>query len=206
MFVTFEGPEGSGKSTQIQLLADFLQQKGIAVLTTREPGGTLIGDEIRACLHNVAHTQMSDEAEILLYSASRAQLCRELIMPALASQKIILCDRFYDSTIAYQGYGRGLDIAILRQITQFATNGLKPDLTFLLDIEVERGLARRRTQGEEMNRLDLEAVSFHRRVREGYHILAKQEPERWLIVDADRSVTAVQATLQQLLLERVTSP
>ena len=153
MFITLEGPEGSGKSSQIGLLADFLEQQGFSVVVTREPGGTLIGDQIRHVLHDVANTAMSPAAELLLYSASRAQLVHELIRPALAAGQVVLCDRYADSTLAYQGYGRNLNLTDLQTITQFATGGLKPDLTLLLDIDVERGLARRRDGGEEMNRL-----------------------------------------------------
>ena len=203
MFITLEGPEGSGKSSQIGLLADFLEQQGFSVVVTREPGGTLIGDQIRHVLHDVANTAMSPAAELLLYSASRAQLVHELIRPALAAGQVVLCDRYADSTLAYQGYGRNLNLTDLQTITQFATGGLKPDLTLLLDIDVERGLARRRDGGEEMNRLDLEVVEFHQRGREGYHNLAQQDPDRWVIVDADRLVTAVQADLQVIILERL---
>ena len=203
MFVTFEGPEGSGKSSQIALLASFLQQRGLTVVTTREPGGTPIGDEIRACVHNVANTAMIPTTEMLLYSASRAQLVGELIRPALAAGKIVLCDRYADSTLAYQGYGRRLNLAHLQQVTQIATGGLVPDLTFFLDIDVERGLARRTDGGLEMNRLDLETVQFHQRVREGYRQLIAENPSRWEIVDADRSITAVQQDLQRALLARL---
>jgi dTMP kinase len=203
MFVTFEGPEGSGKSTQIRLLADFLRSRGRDVVVTREPGGTVIGDQVRACLHDVANTEMVSEAEILLYSASRAQLVREVIMPALSRKKIILCDRFYDSTLAYQGYGRGLDMKSLLQITEFATGGLKPDITLLFDLPVEVGLARRQANGEEMNRLDLEAVAFHRRVRAGYHELLAQDSARWVVVNAERSISDVQSDLQSFFSQRL---
>ena len=203
MFITLEGPEGSGKSSQIGLLADFLTQQGYVVMTTREPGGTPIGDQIRHVLHDVANTAMSSTAELLLYSASRAQLVDELVRPALAKGQVVLCDRYADSTLAYQGYGRNLNLADLQIITKIATGGLKPDLTLLLDIDVDRGLARRRDGGEEMNRLDLEVVSFHQRVRDGYHRLALEDPDRWVIVDADRSVTAVQADLQRIVLTRL---
>ncbi len=203
MFITFEGPEGSGKSSQIALLADFLRRQGFAVVATREPGGTPIGDQIRGILHDVANTAMVSAAELLLYSASRAQLVGELVRPALSAGKVVLCDRFADSTLAYQGYGRNLPLADLQTITQFATGGLKPDLTLLLDIDVERGLARRRDNDDEMNRLDLEHVAFHRRVRQGYHELARLEPNRWVIVDADRPVEDVQQTLQEVVLEQL---
>ncbi len=203
MFVTFEGPEGSGKSSQIALLAPFLQQQGFAVVTTREPGGTPIGDEIRACVHHVDHTAMTPTAEMLLYSASRAQLVGELIRPSLDAGKIVLCDRFADSTLAYQGYGRGLNLEHLRQVTEIATGGLSPDVTFFLDIEVEQGLARRTGGGLEMNRLDLETVQFHQRVRQGYHQLIAEDPNRWIIIDANRPITAVQKDLQTKLLARL---
>ncbi len=203
MFITLEGPEGSGKSSQIGLLADFLRQQGFEVIMTREPGGTAIGDQIRQVLHDVANSAMSSPAELLLYSASRAQLVNELVRPALDAGQVVICDRYADSTLAYQGYGRSLNLPELQTITQFATGGLKPDLTLLLDIDVERGLARRVDGGEEMNRLDLEVVEFHQRVRDGYHQLALADPDRWVIVDADRSVTAVQADLQEIVLEQL---
>lgn len=203
MFITFEGPEGSGKSSQVTLLSAFLRQQGFAVVATREPGGTLVGDEIRACLHDVRHVSMTPVAEMLLYSASRAQLVHEVIRPALANGQIVLCDRFADSTIAYQGYGRGLDLGDLQRITRLVTGGLRPTLTFLLDIDVERGLARRAAGGVEMNRLDLEQVNFHRRVRQGYHEMAAAEPARWVIIDADRPADIVQAEIREVVMERL---
>lgn len=203
MFITLEGPEGSGKSSQIRLLAEHLTKKGFGVVQTREPGGTRIGDEIRACVHSVANQEMTPIAEMLLYSASRAQLVEELIRPSLASGKIVLCDRYYDSTIAYQGYGRGLNLDDLNAITQIATSGLKPDLTLLLDIDVERGLARRTGGGLEMNRLDLEKVSFHQLVRKGYHQLVAQEPNRWIVIDADQAIDAVQNDLRQVIDQKL---
>ncbi len=203
MFVTFEGPEGSGKSSQIALLAPFLQEQGYSVITTREPGGTPIGDEIRACVHNVANTAMTPVAEMLLYSASRAQHVGELIRPSLAAGHIVLCDRFADSTIAYQGYGRGLDLAQLHQVTTIATGGLQPDITFLLDVDVEQGLARRTGGGLEMNRLDLEAVQFHQRVRDGYHALAATDPARWIVVNAERPLPVIQQELRIKLLAQL---
>ena len=199
MFITFEGPEGSGKSTQIKLTANWLREQGYTVIATREPGGTAIGDQIRGVLHDVANTAMVSEAEILLYSASRAQIVGEVIRPNLANPNtIILCDRYFDSTYAYQGYGRGLDLAKLRMITEFATGGLLPDLTLLLDIDVERGLARRVDNDEEMNRLDLEKVEFHQRVRNGYFELMEGDA-RWRLVDADRPIADVQTSIQQMI-------
>ena len=155
MFITFEGPDGCGKTTQIDLLEKYLIQQGYSVFRTREPGGTHIGEQIRDVLHNRENTDMTCEAEILLYSASRAQLVQEKIKPALEEGTIVISDRFFDSTLAYQGYGRGLDLDDLRQITAFATGGLRPDLTVYLEIEPEEGLRRRQRDSEaEWNRLE----------------------------------------------------
>ena len=159
MFITLEGPEGAGKTTQLRALAGFLRDCGYDVVTTREPGGTPIGDQIRHVLHDTANTAMSPTAEMLLYAASRAQLVAEVIRPALVAGRVVLCDRYADSTLAYQGFGRGLDGDMLATLTAIATGGLRPDLTLLLDLDVVRGLARRRDEGEEMNRLDLKRWS-----------------------------------------------
>jgi dTMP kinase len=185
MFITIEGPDGGGKTTQVRLLYDALKAAGVDVLLTREPGGTSIGDQIRTVLHDVDNKEMNPAAEILLYSASRAQLVAQVIRPALASDRVVLCDRYADSTMAYQGYGRQLDLDALRTITHFATGGLTPDLTLLLDLPVEAGLARRRTGGDEWNRMDQQTLEFHRRTRDGYLQLAAAEPERWVRIDAD---------------------
>ncbi|MCA9865948.1 MAG: dTMP kinase [Anaerolineales bacterium] len=203
MFITFEGPEGSGKSTQIRLLADYLRLNGYRVDTLREPGGTSIGDQIRGVLHDTANTDMVPMTEVMLYSASRAQLVAACIRPALSEGRIVLCDRFADSTLAYQGYGRGLDMGVLATLTAFATGSLRPDLTILLDMDVRHGLSRRRDEGQEMNRLDLEAVSFHERVREGYHVLAAADPTRWVTLDADQPVSSVAADVRSTVLERL---
>lgn len=203
MFITLEGPEGAGKTTQLRALADYLRGCGYDVVTTREPGGTAIGDQIRHVLHDTANVAMSPTAEVLLYAASRAQLVAEVIQPALAAGRVVLCDRYADSTMAYQGYGRGLDRDALAALTAVATGGLRPDLTLLLDLDVARGLARRRDEGEEMNRLDLETIEFHRRVRAGYLALAAAEPARWQLIDADRPPAAIQDTLRRLVLERL---
>jgi dTMP kinase len=203
MLITFEGPDGSGKSTQIGLLSEFLREADCDVLVTREPGGTTIGERIRTILHDVKNTGMSSEAEILLYSASRAQLVAELIRPNLAAGKTILCDRFYDSTIAYQGYGRGLDLDMLHRITTFAVNHLKPDLTLLLDLDVEAGLLRRERGDVEINRMDLQGRAFYQRVRAGYHELAAADPDRWVIVDANRPIEAIQADLRAIVADRM---
>lgn len=206
MFITFEGPEGSGKSTQIRLLAGYLRGRGFSVEVMREPGGTAIGDQIRHVLHDTANTAMSPTAEVLLYSASRAQLVAERIRPALAAGRVVLCDRYADSTMAYQGYGRGLDLGMLAALTEIATGGLMPDLTLLLDLDVSDGLSRRRVRGEEMNRLDLEAVAFHERVREGYSRLASADPGRWVRIAADRSVQVVAMDVRATVLGRLSIP
>lgn len=203
MFITFEGPEGGGKSTQIRLLAAYLRERGFSVEVTREPGGTQIGDQIRDVVHDTANTAMAATAEVLLYSASRAQLVNQVIRPALDAGRVVLCDRFADSTMAYQGYGRGLDRGMLAELTAIATGGLTPDLTLLLDIDVTCGLTRRRTEGDEMNRLDLEAVEFHERVRHGYHLLAAAEPERWVMLDADRPVPDVAGDVVRVVEKRL---
>jgi dTMP kinase len=203
MFITFEGPEGSGKSTQIRLLAEYLRARGFVVEMMREPGGTLIGDQIRDVLHDTANTAMASTAEVLLYSASRAQLVAERIRPAIKLGHIVLCDRFADSTMAYQGYGRGLDFEMLEELTTIATEGVTPELTLLLDLDVTRGLSRRRDEGEEMNRLDQESVTFHERVRAGYHRLAAAEPARWVVIDADRPVSIVAAEIREAVSRRL---
>jgi dTMP kinase len=187
MFITFEGPDGSGKSTQIKLLAERLTGLGQNVLLTREPGGTEISEQIRQVLHDLRNKTMQPRAEILLYSAARAQLVGEKIKPHLATGGIVLSDRYADSTMAYQGYGHRLDLATLRLITAFATDSLKPDLTLLFDLDAETGLRRRQRGGGEWNRLDDYALAFHQRVRAGYLELARAEPERWVILDATKS-------------------
>jgi dTMP kinase len=202
-FITFEGPDGSGKTTQLRLMAPWLASQNLPILVTREPGGTPVGERIREILHDCQHTEMTSEAEILLYSASRAQHVGEIIRPAVAAGKIVLCDRFYDSTYAYQGYGRGLSLPALRQITAFATQGLVPDLTLYLDVPPEVGIARREASGEALNRLDREALAFHRRVREGYQALIEAEPSRWRCINATGAPSAIQATLREIVMATI---
>jgi dTMP kinase len=196
MFITFEGPDGSGKTTQARLLAEWLRGQGYQVVLTREPGGTDIGDQIRTVLHDPLNTAIDARTEILLFSASRAQHVAQRIRPALAAGEIVISDRYADSTLAYQGYGRGLDLETLRTITAFATRRLRPDLTFYLDIAPGEGLQRRQLGGDEWNRLDAETPEFHRRVRAGYLELVEQEPERWVVIQAARSVEEVQAEIR----------
>ncbi len=200
MFITFEGPEGSGKSTQARLLADYLRECGEDVLLTREPGGTTIGDQIRAILHSHENTAMIGTTELFLYNAARAQIVAEVIRPALELDKIVLSDRYADSTIAYQGYGRQIDLKLVREITELATGGLKPDLTFLIDVGVEDGLTRRKNgavRGEEWNRMDSLSREFYERVRAGYLELMREEPQRWVRIDGTPGIEEVQNELRR---------
>lgn len=204
MFITLEGPDGSGKSSQIAGLAQFCRLAGREVLTTREPGGTPISNQVREILLNrMENTAMHPRTEILLFCSARAQLVEEVIRPSLARGCVVISDRYADSTLAYQGYGHGLDRAVLRQILNFATGNLYPDLTFLLDVNVETGLRRRQTGGGEWNRLDAAALSFHQRVREGYLEMAEQDPQRWVVVDASQPPDDVQAILQAVVQQRL---
>lgn len=202
LFITLEGPDGGGKSTQARLLVEHLRQRGLEVLLTREPGGTPIGDQIRRTLMDLGNTGMHPRTEILLFSASRAQIVHQVIRPYLEAGGVVVCDRFYDSTLAYQGYGHGLDLTALRAITEFATGGLRPDLTFLIDLPAEDGLRRRR-RGGQWNRLDAYDLAFHQRVRQGYFELAAAEGGRWVTVDATRPVETVQAELRRVVEARL---
>lgn len=204
MFITLEGPEGSGKTSQMPRLAHTLQVAGFRVLTTREPGGTSIGDQIRKVLFDLDNKSMQPRSEILLFQASRAQLVDEVIRPALAEGQIVLCDRYADSTMAYQGYGHGVDLAQLAELVRFATGGLKPDLTVFLDIPPEDGLRRRDADGN-WNRLDDYTLEFHQRVYAGYKQLIAAEPQRWAVVDAARPPDEVAAELAQVVLSRLQS-
>ena len=203
LFISFEGPDGSGKTTQIELLAEQLRGMSHDVLITREPGGTPIGDQIRAVLHDIKNVEMTHETEFLLYSASRAQLVRQVIRPHLERGGVVLCDRFADSSMAYQGYGRELDLEAIHFITQFATGGLTPDLTIYLDLPVEVGIQRKQSayaaQAGEWNRLDQQTLDFHRRVRQGYLKMARAEPHRWLVIDAMQSIPDTQVAIRRRL-------
>ncbi len=205
MFITLEGPEGGGKTTQINALAEFLRAAGRQTLTLREPGGTPISEQVRAILMNLGNTAMHPRSEILLFLAARAQLVEEVIRPALAQGKVILCDRYADSTLAYQGYGHGVELDVLRRLLDFATGGLQPNLTFLLDIDPLEGL-RRKQAASEWNRLDAYDADFHHRVRQGYRQLAAADPQRWVVVDASQPAEAVQTVLRQNILARLNLP
>lgn len=203
MLITLEGPEGSGKSSQLPPLADWLRQQGYQVFTTREPGGTVIGDQIRTILSDLENTAMQPRTEILLFLSARAQLVEEVLRPLLASGTIILCDRYADSTLAYQGYGHGIDLGTLRKLLDFATGNLYPDTTLLFDLDIKTGLERRKKSGGEWNRLDAYALAFHERVRNGYLQLAAAEPKRWIKIDAAQSFDEVQLSLQKALSARL---
>jgi len=201
-FITFEGVEGSGKTTQIRLLAQRLQDRGVPVLTTREPGGCCIADAIRAVLLNPAHKEMSPRTELLLYAAARAQHVEEVIRPALAAGKVVLCDRFSDATIAYQGEGRGLDRELIDTLNGVAVEGLAPDLTILLDIPVEEGLRRaiERNDQDEMreDRFEQESLRFHQRVREGY-LKRVADENRFFVVDAAGIASEVSSRIDRIV-------
>jgi dTMP kinase len=223
MFITFEGPEGSGKSTQARLLYERLQVNGYPVILTREPGGTRIGELIRRILVDLRHTEMAPTTETLLFSAARAQLVSELVRPYLNTGGIVLCDRYADSTYAYQGYGLGRDLEELQLITRVATGGLMPDLTFFLDVPVEEGMRRKRavrdrnntpaaassSQPAEWNRLDARDLAYHQRVFDGFTELIAREPERWRHLSAEQAVEVLAEQIWhevEQLLQRVNFP
>ena len=202
MFISFEGSEGSGKSSQVQTLYEFLLQSGYNVLLTREPGGTAIGEQIRLVLSNLENTAMQVRTETLLFQASRSQLVEEVIRPYLAQGGIVLCDRYADSTLAYQGYGYQRELSMIRALIEFATGGLKPDVTLLLDLDVEEGLKRRAKDGD-WNRLDTYDLEFYRRVRQGYLELVSEEPQRWVVIDAGKPPDQVQAAIRDVVLKKL---
>ena len=202
--ISFEGPEGAGKSSILEAILPLLEEKGIPYITTREPGGVDIGEKIRQVILDPDHTSMDAKTELLLYIASRRQHLVERVLPALAAGKVVLMDRFIDSSVAYQGYGRGLSVEDIEWLNQFATDGLKPDLTLYFDLDVEEGLARiARNQEREVNRLDLEGLELHYKVRKGYLALAEKEPERIVKIDASQSFEAVLADVLTILEKRL---
>lgn len=202
--VSLEGPEGAGKTSVLEALIPILEDRGVEVLTTREPGGVLIGEKIREVILDPSHTEMDPKTELLLYIASRRQHLVEKVLPALAAGKLVIMDRFIDSSVAYQGFGRGLDIDAIDWLNQFATDGLKPDLTFYFDIEVEEGLARIAANSDrEVNRLDMEGLDLHRKVRQGYLSLIEREGNRIEKIDASLPLDQVIENTQQLLFDRM---
>lgn len=196
LFITLEGPDGSGKTSQAERLAADLERDGQAVVLAREPGGTELGERLRELLLRRREIAIDPLADALLFNAARAQLVTEVIRPALAAGRTVVCARFADSTLAYQGYGAGVDLEALRLLEAIATGGLKPDLTILLDLPVEQGLARKRGGRAALTRFEMDVdVGFHRRVRDGFRELAGAEPQRWRVVDASRPRSAVAAAI-----------
>jgi len=204
-FITFEGVEGSGKTTQIRLAGEFLREKGLPVIMTQEPGGTPLGERIREILLNQVGFDISGEAEVFLFAAARAQHTDAVIRPALDKGQVILCDRFSDATIAYQAYGRGLPLEAVREVCRLASRGLSPRLTLLFDLPVEKGLERafRRIAGREEasreDRFEREHLDFHRRIREGYLAIARLEPDRVKIIDASRDIETTRREVRAIL-------
>ena len=202
--VSLEGPEGAGKTSVLEALIPILEDRGIEVLSTREPGGVLIGEKIREVILDPSHTEMDPKTELLLYIASRRQHLVEKVLPALAAGKLVIMDRFIDSSVAYQGFGRGLDIEAIDWLNEFATDGLKPDLTLYFDIDVEEGLARIAANSDrEINRLDMEGLDLHRKVRQGYLSLLEKETDRIAKIDASLPLDQVIENTQQLLFDRM---
>lgn len=207
-FITFEGPEGSGKSTQIGLLEERLSAQGINIVCTREPGGTALGESIRGLLQeNLSDEPPCNEAELLLFSASRAELVRRVISPALDQGAWVLCDRFFDSTTVYQGIARGLGVERLRPVHALALGGRAPDLTIVLDLDVAAGMARVRARSareeRELDRIEREAISFHERVRDGFLTVADAEPDRFVVIDAMRTVEEIAEVIWASVCDRL---
>ena len=195
LFITFEGGEGSGKSSQAEELRRWLSTQGIPAILTHEPGGTELGEKISDLVKWAQNTDISPMTELLLFNASRAQHVNDVIRPALKESKVVICDRFDDSTTAYQSYGRGLDLDMVKQVNNTATGGLRPNLTILLDISIEDGLARK--SGEKLDRFEQEDIDFHRKVREGYLKMADEEPERWLVINAMQSREQISDSIRE---------
>ncbi|MCM8766303.1 MAG: dTMP kinase [Candidatus Omnitrophica bacterium] len=195
-FITFEGSEGSGKSTHAKRLCNFLRRKGYAVVLLREPGGTRISEAIRNILLDTKNKKIEVKTEALLYLAARAQLVKEKIIPALREGKVVILDRFQDSTLAYQGYGGGLNLSFLKKLGDFVTEGLAPDLTFLLDINIREGLRRSGTS----DRIEKKPLSFHRRVRAGYLALARKNPRRFFIIEAEKDISLIREEIEKNVL------
>ena len=196
MFITFEGSEGCGKSTQSKLLFEYLKRRGYRVIYLREPGGTKISEKVRLILLDPKNNSMNSVCEMLLYMAARAEAVQEVIAPAIAKGKIVICDRFLDSTLAYQGYGLGMDIKFIRGLGKLVTHGVKPGLTILLDLPVEKGLKK---CGRVKDRIEQRSVKYHIGVRKGYLRLARQEPERIKIVKVANNKSATQENIRSLV-------
>lgn len=207
-FITFEGVEGCGKTTQIRLLSEFMSRRGMHTVLTREPGGCPIADKIRTILLDAGNRALSPLAELMLYAAARAQHVTEVISPALEAGKIVLCDRFCDATLAYQSFGRGIDRAVIDTLNLYACQGVSPDLTVLVDCDPRIGLerARRRietTSGPREERFELEELAFHQRVRAGYRQVAADQPDRFLVIDGTGSIEDIFAAISSQVLPRI---
>jgi len=200
LLITFEGIDGCGKTTQVQRFLSNLEQAGYDHILVREPGGTPIGEQIRQILLDKNHFEMQAETELLLYSASRFQLCQQIIAPALTAGKIVVCDRFYDSTTAYQGYGRGLDLEFIQRLNRMATRNLVPDMTLVFDISLEERTSR--IHHKELDRLETENAGFQAKVRNGFRQIAEAEPERVFLLDGTKAVAELSKTVWQLFLNR----
>jgi dTMP kinase len=203
MFITLEGPEGSGKTSHIPPLAEYLRKQGHTVFPTREPGGTAISEQVRDILHDLKNVEMHPRTETLLYQAARAQIVEQVIKPRLSNGEIVISDRYYDSTIAYQGYGHQQNLDEVRTLVKYATGGLNPDLTILLDLDVETGLKRKKHNESEWNRMDDHEVEFYNRVRAGYLEMVKYEPKRWVVVNSDQKWEAVQEELKKIIVNKL---
>ena len=201
MFITFEGCEGCGKSTQARLLHSNLRSRGIPVVLTREPGGTPLGSSVRNLLKSRQDFDINPETELMLFNACRAQLVKDIIRPALDTGKTVICDRFSDSTIVYQGYGRGLNLSQIEYVNMIATGGIKPDITILLDEDPKLGLERKHDL--EADRFDNESISFHHKVREGYLLEASKDPQRWVILQAQQPIESISRTILSIVLSRL---
>ena len=202
ILITLEGPEGAGKTTILQQILPILTQVGVAILTTREPGGIRIAESIREIILAPENTAIDGRTELLLFAAARRQHLNEKVRPALAEGKIVIIDRFIDSSVAYQGYARGIDVADVEMINNFATDGLLPDLTLYFDVDTEIGLSRVMSGNREVNRLDLEAEEMHQKVRAGYQAIAKANPERIVTIDASQTIDQVVSTTLSTLQSR----
>lgn len=205
-FIVFEGIDGSGKTTQLSLLGEDLADRGYPVVLTREPGGTRVGESIREILLDPRYNELAPWSEALLYAAARAQHVAQIIAPALRSGSIVLCDRFLDSSLAYQGYGRGLDLNMLEQINQPALAGVAPDLTLLLDFSIDEGIDRLSRSGRKADRIELEKSEFYRKVREGYLVMAGNDPDRHRVIDASRPSDQVQREILRAVEEILHAP
>jgi dTMP kinase len=198
IFITFEGPEGSGKTTHSRLLCEFLRKKGHKVLHTREPGGVLISEKIRKILLDPKNKGMDVACEMLLYMAARAQIVKEKILPGLKQGKIVVCDRFTDATLAYQGYAGGMDLEVIGNIAGIVTKGLKPDITFLLDIDAGAGLLR---TGRSKDRMERKSILYHNKVRSGYLSIAKKEPKRMKVLSSTGEINHTQEEIRKAALK-----